>query len=78
MANPRSESSRLSEVVWFGLALVVLGVFTPETLMLGGTKLSRVLFYSGVGVLLVSVLVAVVRWADAKLGASSLGTRERD
>ncbi|WP_276261094.1 hypothetical protein [Haloglomus litoreum] len=69
MAEPPAEPSRWSDVFWLGLAFVVLGVFTPETLVLGDTRLSMVLFWSGAGLLLARVLVSVYRFLGSAVAS---------
>ena len=61
MAETLTELSQRDEALWIGLALFLLGVITPETLLLGGIELSRILIWISGGILLVRVLVGIYR-----------------
>lgn len=62
MVETRPEPSRWNEVFWLGVALIVLGVFAPESLVVADTRLSRVLFWGGTALLFTRVLVALYRY----------------
>lgn len=76
MVETLTELSQRSEAFWIGLALFLLGVITPETLLLGGIELSRVLLWIGGGILLVRVLVGIYRVLRTTVKAGVFGYRE--
>jgi uncharacterized membrane protein len=61
MAETLAELSQRDEAFWIGAAVFLLGVITPETLLLGGIELSEVLTFIGGSILLVRVLVGISR-----------------
>lgn len=76
MAETLTELSQRNEAFWIGLALFVLGVVTPETLLLGGIELSGVLIWIGGGILLVRILVGIYRILRTTGKAGVFGYRE--
>lgn len=76
MADTLTELSQRDEAFWIGLALFLLGVVTPETFLLGGIELSRVLIWIGGGILLVRVLVGICRILRTTAEAGVFGYRE--
>ncbi|MFC7077263.1 hypothetical protein [Haloarcula halophila] len=76
MADTLTELSQRNEAFWIGLALFLLGVITPETLLLGGIELSRVLIWVGGGILMVRVLVGIYRILKTTAESGVLGYRE--
>jgi uncharacterized membrane protein len=76
MADTLTELSQRNEAFWIGLALFLLGVITPETLLLGGIELSRVLIWIGGGILMVRVLVGIYRILRTTAKAGVFGYRE--
>ncbi|WP_157533110.1 hypothetical protein [Haloferax profundi] len=76
MADTLTELSQRNEAFWIGLALFLLGVITPETLLLGGIELSRALIWVGGGILMVRVLVGIYRILRMTVEAGVFGYRE--
>jgi CHASE2 domain-containing sensor protein len=76
MAETLTALSQRNEAFWIGLALFLLGVITPETLLLGGIGLSRVLIFIGGGILLIRTLVGVFRILKTTAMAGAIGYRE--
>jgi uncharacterized membrane protein len=76
MAETLTELSQRNEAFWIGLALFLLGVVTPENLLLEGIELSRVLIWIGGGILLVRVLVGIFRILRTTAEAGVFGYRE--
>jgi uncharacterized membrane protein len=76
MADTLTELSQRNEAFWIGLALFLLGVITPETLLLGGIELSRILIWVGGGILMVRVLVGIYRILRTTAEAGVFGYRE--
>ncbi|REA00873.1 hypothetical protein DEQ92_18865 [Haloferax sp. Atlit-6N] len=76
MADTLTELSQRNEAFWIGLALFLLGVITPESLLLGGIELSRVLIWFGGGILIVRVLVGIYRILRTTVEAGVFGYRE--
>ncbi len=76
MADALTELSQRNEAFWIGLALFLLGVITPETILLGGIELSRVLIWVGGGILMVRVLVGIYRILKTTAESGVLGYRE--
>jgi hypothetical protein len=76
MTDTLTELSQRNEAFWIGLAFLLLGVITPETLLLGGFELSRVLMWVGGGILMVRVLVGIYRTLRTTAESGVLGYRE--
>ena len=76
MAETLTQLSQRNETFWIGLALFLLGVVTPETLLLRGLELSGVLIWIGGGILLVRVLVGIYRILRTTGKAGVVGYRE--
>ena len=76
MAESLTELSQRTEAFWIGVALFLLGVSTPETILLGGIQLSLVLLWVGGGILLVRVLVGIYRILRTTAEAGVFGYRE--
>lgn len=76
MAKTLTELSQRNEAFWIGLTLFLLGVITPESLLLGGLELSRVLIWVGGGILMVRVLVGIYRILRTTAEAGVFGYRE--
>lgn len=76
MAETLTELSQRNEAFWIGLALFLLGVVTPETLLLGGIELSGFLIWMGGGILLVRVFVGIYRILRTTGKAGVFGYRE--
>jgi uncharacterized membrane protein len=76
MADTLTELSQRNEAFWIGLALFFLGVITPETLLIGGIALARVLIWIGGGILMVRILVGMYRILKTTVEAGVFGYRE--
>lgn len=76
MAETLTELSQRNEAFWIGLVIFLLGVITPETLLLGGIELSRVLIWVGGGILMVRILVGMYRILRTTAEAGVFGYRE--
>ena len=76
MAETLTALSQRNEAFWIGLALFLLGVITPESLLLGGIGLSRVLIFAGGGILIVRTLVGCFRILKTTAIAGRIGYRE--
>ncbi|MFC6862823.1 hypothetical protein ACFQGE_05040 [Halomicroarcula sp. GCM10025817] len=76
MAETLTELSQRNEAFWIGLALFLLGIITPETLLLGELELSGVLVWVGGGILMVRVLVGIYRILRTTAEAGIFGYRE--
>jgi uncharacterized membrane protein len=76
MADTLTELSQRNEAFWIGLALFLLGISTPDTLLLGGIELSRTLIWVGGGILMVRVLVGIYRIMRTTAEAGVFGYRE--
>ena len=76
MAETLTALSQRNEAFWIGLALFLLGVLTPETLLLGGIGLSRFLIVLGGGILLLRTFVGCVRILKTTAEAGVVGYRE--
>lgn len=76
MAETLTALSQRNEAFWTGLALFLLGVITPETLLLGGIGLSRLLIVLGGGILLLRTLVGCFRILKTTAVAGVIGYRE--
>lgn len=70
------ELSQRNEAFWIGLVLFLLGAITPETLLLGGVKLSRVLIWIGGGILLTRLLVGIYKILRTTVEAGVFGYHE--
>ena len=76
MAESLAELSQRTEAFWIGVALFLLGVATPETLLLGGIDVSRTLIWVGGGILVVRILVGIFRILSTAVEAGVSGYRE--
>jgi len=76
MAETLTELSQRNEAFWIGLALFLLGIITPETLLVGELELSRVLIWMGGGILLTRALVGIYRILNTTAQAGMFGYRE--
>lgn len=76
MAETLTALSQRDEAFWVGLALFLLGVITPESLLLGGVSLSGVLIAIGGGILLIRTLVGCFRILKTTAEAGVIGYRE--
>lgn len=76
MAETLTELSQRNEAFWIGLALFLLGVSTPDTLLLGGIELSRILIWVGGGILMVRILVGIYRILRTSAEEGVTGYRE--
>jgi hypothetical protein len=76
MAETLTALSQRNEAFWIGLALFVLGVITPESLLLGGIRLSSLLITLGGGILVVRLFVGCFRILKTTAVAGSIGYRE--
>lgn len=76
MAETLTALSQRNEAFWIGLALFLLGVITPQPLLLGGIELSRVLIGIGGGILLTRTLVGSFRILKTATEAGAIGYRE--
>jgi hypothetical protein len=76
MAETLTALSQRNEAFWIGLALFLLGVITPETLLLGGIGLSRFLIVLGGGILLLRTFVGCFRILKTTAVAGVIGYRE--
>ncbi|MFC6965150.1 hypothetical protein ACFQL7_27780 [Halocatena marina] len=76
MVKTLTALSQRNGAFWFALALIFLGGFVPETLILGETELSKILMWIGGGILLTRVLVAAFRILKTAAKAGAIGYRE--
>lgn len=75
MAETLVALSQRNEAFWIGLVLFILGVITPDTLLLGGIRISRVLIFIGGGILLTRLFVGVFRILKTTAKAGIMGYR---
>jgi hypothetical protein len=76
MAETLTALSQRNEAFWLGLTIFLLGVVTPENLLLGGVELSRALIFIGGGILLMRLFVGVYRIFNTTAKAGTTGYRE--
>lgn len=76
MVETLTALSQRNEAFWIGLALFLLGVITPESLLLGGIELSRALIVLGGGILLIRTFVGCFRILKTTAKAGVIGYRE--
>jgi hypothetical protein len=76
MAETLTALSQRKEAFWIGLVLFLLGVITPEPLLLGGIALSRVLIFVGGGILVTRLFVGIFRILKTTAEAGTIGYRE--
>ncbi|WP_135822400.1 hypothetical protein [Halostella litorea] len=76
MAETLTALSQRNETFWIGLVVFLLGVATPENLLLGGVALSRALIVLGGGILLVRLFVGVYRILKTTAEAGTDGYRD--
>ncbi|MFC7133625.1 MULTISPECIES: hypothetical protein [Salinibaculum] len=76
MAETLTVLSQRDEAFWIGLALFVLGLITPDTLLLGGVGLARTLIFIGGGILLTRLFVGMFRILKTTVQAGVIGYRQ--
>lgn len=76
MAETLTALSQRNEAFWIGLAIFLLGVITPENLLLGGIGLSGALITLGGGILLMRLFVGAYRILNTTVQAGTIGYSE--
>lgn len=76
MTNTLTALSQRREAFWIGLALLLLGVLTPEAFSLWGVGLSRSLILLGGGILVLRLAVGVGRILKTTVEAGVGGYRD--
>lgn len=76
MADTLTALSQRTETFWIGLALLTIGVLTPQTLTLWGVGVSRTLVLLGGAVLFVRLAVGIGRFLKTTVKAGVGGYRD--
>jgi hypothetical protein len=68
--------SQRDEAFWVGMALLVIGSFTPESLHVGTIGVSEALLISGTSILVIRILVGVFRILQIALKSYKNGYKD--